>query len=167
MKEENMYQQQLNGNDNNESDTATEKGKKVLDEKVAELKARLFMEVPESAGFTIEQTLVVRDIILKAVNEAVEIGQIYPALCEGRLKEAADNMTKMFEKITNPSANIKAESLSKLYHIQRYVTNNLITAVQAQHTIAGIIESEGEPFKTPIDLVSSIFEPNPFLAKKE
>lgn len=159
MKEENKKQEEAKSN---ESATSSETANKLLEERVAELKAKLFMEVPESAGFTTEQTLVVRGIILDAVNQAVEIGQLYPAFTEEKIKDATDNLTKMWERITNPSANVKAESLSKLYHLQRYVINNLVNTIQTQHTIAGVIEAEGTPFQSPMDVMGTIFAPSAF-----
>lgn len=163
MKENKNQEKVKNEKINNENPSVGgESTKNILEEKIAELKAKLFMEVPEDAGFTTEQTLIVRDIILKSVNQAVEIGRLYPALNDKNIQEAADNLSKMWEKLTNPSANIKAESISKLYHLQRYIINNLLEVIQSQHTIAGIIEAEGTPYQSPMNIVSSIFAQNAF-----
>ena len=135
---------------------------KLLDDKVTELKAKLFMEVPEDAGFSTEQTLIVRGIILKAVNQAVELGQLYSGFNNDSFKEATESLNKMWSKLTDPSANVKAESISKLYHLQRYIINNLVGVIQSQHTIAGVIEAEGTPYQSPMNVLGTIFSPNAF-----
>lgn len=163
MKENQKNQEEVkNENINNENQSMEDETSKLLDDKVTELKAKLFMEVPEDAGFTIEQTLLVRDIILKAVNQAVEIGRLYNGLDNNSFKEVSESINKMWSKLTDPSANVKAESISKLYHLQRYIINNLISVIQSQHTIAGVIEAEGTPYQSPMNIVSSLFAPNAF-----
>ena len=118
------------------------------------------MEVPENAGFSVEQTLIVRDFILKAVNQAVELGQLYSSLNNDSFKEATESLNNMWSKLTDPSANIKAESISKLYHLQRYIINNLVGVIQSQHTIAGVIEAEGTPYQSPMNVLGTLFAPN-------
>lgn len=162
MNENKNKNQEQNSESLNGAASMKETVNNLVDEKVAELKAKLFMEVPEDAGFTTDQTLVVRDIILKAVNQAVEIGRVYPSLDENYFKDAAENLNKMWEKLTDPAANVKAESISKLYHLQRYIISNLLGVIQSQHTIAGVIEAEGTPYQTPMNIVSSLFAPNAF-----
>lgn len=120
------------------------------------------MEVPEDAGFTTQQTLIVRDIILKAVNQAVELGRLYNGLNNKSFKEVSESLNKMWSKLTDPSANVKAESISKLYHLQRYIINNLVEVIQSQHTIAGVIEDEGTPYQSPMNVLGTIFAPNAF-----
>ena len=142
------------------------KGNNLLDEKVSELKTRLFMEIPNDAEFTVKQTLIIRDIIIKAVNQAVEIGRVYPALDDNYFKDAAENLNKMWEKLINPSANVKAESIGKLYHLQRYIINNLIEVIQSLHTISGVIELEGKPYEAPMNILSSIFKSDAFSSKQ-
>ena len=163
MKENQKNQEEVkNENINNENPSMEDAASKLLDDKVAELKAKLFMEVPEDKGFSVEQTLIVRDIILKAVNQAVEIGRLYNGLDNDSFKEVSESINKMWSKLTDPSANVKAESISKLYHLQRYIINNLISVIQSQHTIAGVIEAEGTPYQSPMNIVSSLFAPNAF-----
>lgn len=161
MKENQKNQEEVkNENINNENPSMEDAASKLLDDKVAELKTKLFMDVPEDAGFTIEQTLIVRNIILKAVNQAVELGRLYHGIDDNSINKAVESMNDMWEKLTNPAANIKAESISKLYHLQRYIINNLIGVIQSQHTISGVIEAEGTPYQTPMNIVSSIFAQN-------
>ena len=161
MKENQKNQEEVkNENINNENPSMEDAASKLLDDKVAELKAKLFMDVPEDAGFTTQQTLIVRDFILKAVNQAVEIGRLYSGFNNDSFKEATESLNKMWSKLTDPSANVKAESISKLYHLQRYIINNLIGVIQSQHTIAGVIEAEGTPYQSPMNIVSSLFAPN-------
>ena len=163
MKENQKNQEEVkNENINNENQSMEDETSKLLDDKVTELKAKLFMEVPEDAGFTIEQTLLVRDIILKAVNQAVEIGRLYNGLDNDSFKEVSESINKMWSKLTDPSANVKAESISKLYHLQRYIINNLISVIQSQHTIAGVIEAEGTPYQSQMNVLGTIFAPNAF-----
>ena len=163
MKENQKNREEVkNENINNENQSMEDETSKLLDDKVTELKAKLFMEVPEDAGFTTQQTLIVRDIILKAVNQAVEIGRLYSGFDKNYFKEAEETINKMWSKLTDPSANVKAESISKLYHLQRYIINNLVGVIQSQHTIAGVIESEGTPYQSPMNIVSSLFAPNAF-----
>lgn len=162
MKENKNQEELKNENINNENQSMEDAASKLLDDKVAELKTKLFMDVPEDAGFTIEQTLIVRNIILKAVNQAVEIGRLYNGLDNDSFKEVSDSINKMWSKLTDPSANVKAESISKLYHLQRYIINNLVGVIQSQHTIAGVIEAEGTPYQSPMNIVSSLFAPNAF-----
>ena len=157
MKENKNQEELKNENINNENPSMEDAASKLLDDKVTELKAKLFMEVPEDAGFTTQQTLIVRDIILKAVNQAVEIGRLYNGLDNDSFKEVSESLNKMWSKLTDPSANVKAESISKLYHLQRYIINNLVAVIQSQHTIAGIIEAEGKPYKNTLDLTSALF----------
>ena len=163
MKENQKNQEEVkNENINNENPSMEDAASKLLDDKVAELKAKLFMEVPEDKGFSVEQTLIVRDIILKAVNQAVEIGRLYNGLDNDSFKEVSESINKMWSKLTDPSANVKAESISKLYHLQRYIINNLISVIQSQHTIAGVIEAEGTPYQSPMNVLGTIFAPNAF-----
>ena len=160
MKENKNQEELKNENVNNENQSMEDVTSKLLDDKVAELKAKLFMDIPEDAGFTTQQTLIVRNIILKAVNQAVEIGQLYSGFNNDSFKEATESLNKMWSKLTDPSANVKAESISKLYHLQRYIINNLVGVIQSQHTIAGVIEAEGTPYQSPMNIVSSLFAPN-------
>ena len=163
MKENQKNQEEVkNENINNENQSMEDETSKLLDDKVTELKAKLFMEVPEDAGFTTQQTLIVRDIILKAVNQAVELGRLYNGLNNESFKEVSESLNKMWSKLTDPSANVKAESISKLYHLQRYIINNLISVIQSQHTIAGVIEDEGTPYQSPMNVLGTIFAPNAF-----
>ena len=163
MKENQKNQEEVkNENINNENPSMEDAASKLLDDKVAELKAKLFMEVPEDKGFSVEQTLIVRDIILKAVNQAVEIGRLYNGLDNNSFKEVSESINKMWSKLIDPSANVKAESISKLYHLQRYIINNLISVIQSQHTIAGVIEAEGTPYQSPMNVLGTIFAPNAF-----
>lgn len=163
MKENQKNQEEVkNENINNENPSMEDETSKLLDDKVTELKAKLFMEVPEDAGFTTQQTLIVRDIILKAVNQAVELGRLYNGLNNESFKEVSESLNKMWSKLTDPSANVKAESISKLYHLQRYIINNLISVIQSQHTIAGVIEAEGTPYQSPMNVLGTIFTPNAF-----
>lgn len=163
MKENQKNQEEVkNENINNENPSMEDAANTILDDKVAELKAKLFMEVPEDAGFTTQQTLIVRDIILKAVNQAVELGRLYNGLNNESFKEVSESLNKMWSKLTDPSANVKAESISKLYHLQRYIINNLISVIQSQHTIAGVIEAEGTPYQSPMNVLGTIFAPNAF-----
>lgn len=163
MKENQKNQEEVkNENINNENPSMEDETSKLLDDKVTELKAKLFMEVPEDAGFTTQQTLIVRDIILKAVNQAVELGRLYNGLNNESFKEVSESLNKMWSKLTDPSANFKAESISKLYHLQRYIINNLISVIQSQHTIAGVIEAEGTPYQSPMNVLGTIFAPNAF-----
>ena len=163
MKENQKNQEEVkNENINNENPSMEDSASKLLDDKVTELKAKLFMEVPEDAGFTTQQTLIVRDIILKAVNQAVELGRLYNGLNNESFKEASESLNKMWRKLTDPSANVKAESISKLYQLQRYIINNLVAVIQSQHTIAGVIEAEGTPYQSPMNVLGTIFAPNAF-----
>lgn len=162
MKENKNQEELKNENINNENPSMEDAASKILDEKVTELKAKLFMEVPEDAGFSVEQTLIVRGIILKAVNQAVEIGRLYSGFNNDSFKEAAESLNNMWSKLTDPSANIKAESISKLYHLQRYIINNLVGVIQSQHTIAGVIEAEGTPYQSPMNVLGTLFAPNAF-----
>ena len=163
MKENQKNQEEVkNENINNENPSMEDETSKLLDDKVTELKAKLFMEVSEDAGFTTQQTLIVRDIILKAVNQAVELGRLYNGLNNESFKEVSESLNKMWSKLTDPSANVKAESISKLYHLQRYIINNLISVIQSQHTIAGVIEAEGTPYQSPMNVLGTIFAPNAF-----
>lgn len=163
MKENQKNQEEVkNENINNENPSMEDETSKLLDDKVTELKAKLFMEVPEDAGFTTQQTLIVRDIILKAVNQAVELGRLYNGLNNKSFKEVSESLNKMWSKLTDPSANVKAESISKLYHLQRYIINNLVEVIQSQHTIAGVIEDEGTPYQSPMNVLGTIFAPNAF-----
>lgn len=162
MKENKNQEELKNENINNENPLMEDSASKLLDDKVTELKAKLFMDIPEDAGFTTQQTLIVRNIILKAVNQAVEIGRLYSGFNNDSFKEAAESLNNMWSKLTDPSANIKAESISKLYHLQRYIINNLVAVIQSQHTIAGVIEAEGTPYQSPMNIVSSLFAPNAF-----
>lgn len=163
MKENQKNQEEVkNENINNENPSMEDETSTLLDDKVTELKAKLFMEVPEDAGFTTQQTLIVRDIILKAVNQAVELGRLYNGLNNESFKEVSESLNKMWSKLTDPSANVKAESISKLYHLQRYIINNLVAVIQSQHTIAGVIEAEGTPYQSPMNVLGTIFAPNAF-----
>ena len=163
MKENQKNQEEVkNENINNENPSMEDAASKLLDDKVAELKAKLFMEVPEDKGFSVEQKLIVRDIILKAVNQAVEIGRLYNGLDNDSFKEVSESINKMWSKLTDPSANVKAESISKLYHLHRYIINNLISVIQSQHTIAAVIEAEGTPYQSPMNVLGTIFAPNAF-----
>lgn len=163
MKENQKNQEEVkNENINNENPSMEDAASKLLDDKVTELKAKLFMEVPEDKGFSVEQTLIVRDIILKAVNQAVELGRLYNGLNNESFKEVSESLNKMWSKLTDPSANVKAESISKLYHLQRYIINNLVAVIQSQHTIAGVIEAEGTPYQSPMNVLGTIFAPNAF-----
>ena len=159
---ENKNQEELKNENINENQSMEDSASKLLDDKVTELKAKLFMEVPEDAGFTTQQTLIVRDIILKAVNQAVEIGRLYSGFDKNYFKEAEETINKMWSKLTDPSANVKAESISKLYHLQRYIINNLVGVIQSQHTIAGVIEAEATPYQSPKNVLGTIFAPNAF-----
>lgn len=159
---ENKNQEELKNENINENQSMEDAASKLLDDKVTELKAKLFMEVPEDAGFSVEQTLIVRDIILKAVNQAVEIGRLYSGFNNDSFKEVSESINKMWSKLTDPSANVKAESISKLYHLQRYIINNLVGVIQSQHTIAGVIEAEGTPYQSPMNVLGTIFAPNAF-----
>ena len=163
MKENQKNQEEVkNENINNENPSMEDETSTLLDDKVTELKAKLFMEVPEDAGFTTQQTLIVRDIILKAVNQAVELGRLYNGLNNESFKEVSESLNKMWSKLTDPSANVKAESISKLYQLQRYIINNLVAVIQSQHTIAGVIEAEGTPYQSPMNVLGTIFAPNAF-----
>lgn len=162
MKENKNQEEVKNENVNNENPSMEDSASKILDEKVTELKAKLFMEVPEDAGFSVEQTLIVRNIILKSVNQAVEIGRLYSGFNNDSFKEATESLNNMWSKLTDPSANIKAESISKLYHLQRYIINNLVGVIQSQHTIAGVIEAEGTPYQSPMNVLGTLFAPNAF-----